>query len=111
MSTTGERATRTVYQETQDSPDFRELRKRLRRFVFPMSVAFLAWYVGYILLASYAHGFMAIKLIGNINVGLVVGLLQFVSTFTITTVYVRFAERRLDPLAEQIRTQVEGTAK
>ena len=36
---------------------------------------------------------MAIKLAGNITVGLVLGLLQFVSTFVITTLYVRFAGR------------------
>jgi uncharacterized membrane protein (DUF485 family) len=36
------------------------------------------------------------------------GLLQFVSTFAITTVYVKYANRNLDPLAERIREDVEG---
>src|ERR1700712_2498391 len=80
-------------------PEFQELRRRLRRFVFPMAGPFLAWYLLYVLLASYAPAFMAIKIAGNINVGLVFGLLQFVSTFLITFLYVRFADRRLDPLA------------
>lgn len=111
MSTTGERARRTVYQETQETADFQELRSRLRRFVFPASVGFLVWYLAYVLLASYAREFMAIKVLGNINVGLVIGLLQFVSTFAITTLYVRFADRRIDPLAEKIREQIEGTEK
>ena len=44
---------------------------------------------------------MSIKVLGNINVGLIFGLLQFVSTFAITAWYVTFADRRLDPLAEQ----------
>ena len=61
------------------SPEFAELRRRLRTFVFPVSVLFLAWYLVYVLLADYAHGFMSIKLVGNINVALVLGLLQFVS--------------------------------
>jgi uncharacterized membrane protein (DUF485 family) len=51
---------------------------------------------------------MAIKLVGNINVGLVFGLLQFVSTFLITFLYVRFADRKLDPLAGQLRSEIEG---
>jgi uncharacterized membrane protein (DUF485 family) len=46
---------------------------------------------------------MSYKLLGSINVGLVLGLLQFVSTFAITSVYIRYAERRLDPLSESIR--------
>lgn len=94
--------------EAHSSAEFRELRRRLRNFVFPMTVLFLTWYLLYVLLADYAHGFMSIKLLGNINVGLVLGLLQFVSTFAITAVYVRFANNRLDPLAENIRAEVEG---
>lgn len=107
MSTTGERSTRTVYEEVQSSPEFVDLRSRLRRFVFPMSAAFLAWYLIYVLLASYAPEFMAIKLIGNINIGLIIGLMQFVSTFVITTVYVRYANNYLDPAAERLCKRVE----
>ncbi|WP_344975787.1 DUF485 domain-containing protein [Salinactinospora qingdaonensis] len=92
----------------QASPEFQELRRRLRTFVFPMTAIFLGWYLLYVLVAAYAHDFMAIKLVGNINVGLVFGLLQFVSTFVITALYVRFAGRRLDPLGDKIRNEVEG---
>ncbi|MCP3799604.1 DUF485 domain-containing protein [Allokutzneria sp. A3M-2-11 16] len=91
----------------QASPEFGDLRRRLRRFVFPMTVLFLGWYLLYVILADYAHGFMSIKVVGNINVGLVLGLLQFVSTFLITTLYVRHANKNLDPLAEDLRRRVE----
>jgi uncharacterized membrane protein (DUF485 family) len=97
----------TVYEEVQQTPEFQDLRRRLRRFVFPMSVAFLLWYLLYVLLASFAPAFMATKLVGNINVGLVIGLLQFVSTFVITAVYVRYANRHLDPSAERLRAMIE----
>jgi uncharacterized membrane protein (DUF485 family) len=96
-----------TWDEVQASPDFVELRRRLRGFVFPATAAFLAWYLAYVLLATYARGFMGTKLLGNINVGLVLGLLQFVSTFLITWLYVRYANTRLDPLAERIRSQIE----
>ena len=43
----------------------------------------------------------------NITVGLLFGLGQFVSTFAITTVYVRWANRRFDPAAERLRRDVE----
>ena len=97
----------TIYEEVQRTPEFQELRHRLRGFVFPMSAAFLLWYLLYVLLASYAPAFMSIKLLGNINVGLVIGLLQFVSTFAITAVYVRYANRHLDPSAERLRVMIE----
>jgi uncharacterized membrane protein (DUF485 family) len=108
VSSTGERSTGTVYEQVQASPEFVQLRSRLRRFIFPMSVAFLVWYLAYVLLASYAPGFMAIRVVGHINVGLIIGLLQFVSTFAITTIYVRFANKHIDPAAEKLRERIEG---
>lgn len=94
----------------QASPEFAELRRKLRRFVFPMTALFLAWYATYVLLGAFAHDFMAIKVFGNINVGLLIGLGQFLSTFIITGLYVRFADRELDPRAAAIRSMVEGQA-
>jgi uncharacterized membrane protein (DUF485 family) len=73
-----------------------------------MTIAFFAWYLLYVVLSGFARDFMAIKLFGNINVALVFGLLQFVSTFGIAWAYARFAEKRLDPLADEIRHEVEG---
>jgi uncharacterized membrane protein (DUF485 family) len=95
----------------QASPEFQELRSKLRRFVFPMTAFFLLWYALYVLLGAFAHDFMAIKVIGNINVGLLLGLGQFVTTFAITGIYVRFANRELDPRAAAIRVELEGPAQ
>jgi uncharacterized membrane protein (DUF485 family) len=94
----------------QASPEFAELRRKLRRFVFPMTAFFLAWYATYVLLGAFAHDFMAIKVSGNINVGLLIGLGQFVTTFIITGLYVRFANRELDPRAAAIRAKLESRA-
>jgi uncharacterized membrane protein (DUF485 family) len=95
------------YLEIQASPEFRELRSRLRRFVFPMTAFFLLWYTTYVVLGAFAHDFMAIKVWGHINVGLLIGLGQFLTTFIITGAYVRFANREIDPRAEAIRTELE----
>ena len=72
-------------------------------------VAFLAWYVLYVLLVAYARPFMNTKVFGNINVGLLFGLLQFVSTFAIAIVYARYADRKMDPLAAELRPEIEGS--
>lgn len=92
----------------QASPEFQELRTRLRRFVFPMTAFFLVWYGLYVALGAFAHDFMAIRVFGNINVGLSIGLGQFLTTFVITGLYVRFANRELDPRASAIRDELEG---
>ena len=96
------------YLAAQASPEFQELRSRLRRFVFPMTAFFLIWYAAYVLLGAFAHDFMATKVLGNINVGLLIGLGQFLTTFVITGLYVRFANRELDPRAAAIRAELEG---
>ena len=98
-----------LFAQVQASPEFVELRRKLRRFIFPMSVAFLVWYLLYVLLAAYEPEFMSIKLSGDLTVGLLIGVLQFVSTFVITTIYVRYANKNLDPAAEQIRERMEGS--
>ena len=96
------------FEQVQSTEQFKELRKRHRSFVFPMAVAFLLGYFAYVLLADYAVDFMSTKVWGNINVGLILGLLQFVSTFAITGWYVSYSNRRLDPIAAEIRNEIEG---
>ena len=98
----------TSYEEVQASDEFVQLRTRFRGFVFPVTVGFLAWYFLFVLMSAYAKDFMSTKVIGNINVGIIFGLLQFVSTFAITTWYVRWADRELDPTADALRERIEG---
>jgi len=95
------------YEEVQSSAEFKQLRTRFRRFVFPVTGFFLAWYFLYVILAAYARDFMSTKVFGNVNIGLILGLLQFVSTFVITTIYARWADRQFDPTAQKLREHWE----
>ena len=97
----------SAYVEAEHSEKFQELRRRHRSIAFPLTAAFLAWYFLFVLLADYAHDFMATKLWGNITVGLLLGLGQFVSTFIITMVYARWANTKQDPVAERLRRHIE----
>lgn len=97
----------TDYQRVQRSPEFQDLRRRFRRFVFPMTALFLVWYFVYVLLANYAHDFMSQRVTGTITVGLLFGLGQFVSTFAITMIYARWANNRQDAVAAQLRDEIE----
>ncbi|MCX6396301.1 MAG: DUF485 domain-containing protein [Propionibacteriales bacterium] len=88
-----------VYARLHATAEFAELRHRYRAFVFPATLAFIAWYTLYVLLSMWAHDFMSHKLVGNINVALVFGLLQFLTTFGLAALYARYSNRHLDPLA------------
>ena len=96
------------YVAVQASPEFAALRKTLRGFIFPMTVAFFAWYALYVILSAFARGFMSTKVVGHINVALIFGLLQFVTTFLIAWLYARFADRKLDANADAIKARMES---
>ncbi|CAL9401695.1 hypothetical protein SUDANB19_01467 [Streptomyces sp. enrichment culture] len=96
------------YTDVQNSAEFGELRSRYRTFVFPLTVAFIVWYLLYVLLSNYAGGFMGTKVAGNLNVAFVLGLAQFVTTFLIAWWYSRFAAAKLDPKAHALKTRLEA---
>ncbi|GHD54533.1 membrane protein [Streptomyces mirabilis] len=94
----------------QESAEFAELRRSHRSFAFPLTVAFIAWYLLYVLLSNYAGDFMGTQVVGNINVALVLGLAQFLTTFLIAWWYSRYAAAKLDPKGEAIKSRLEGDA-
>ncbi|MER8223357.1 DUF485 domain-containing protein [Streptomyces sp. NPDC094143] len=98
------------FTEVQQSAEFGELRRSYRSFAFPLTVAFIAWYLLYVLLSNYAGGLMGTKLFGNINVAFVLGVAQFVTTFLIAWWYSKHAAAKLDPKAEAIKSRMEGGA-
>jgi uncharacterized membrane protein (DUF485 family) len=98
---------RIDYIAEENSPRFRELKRTHRSFVFPLSAFFLVWYFVYVLLAGFAKDFMSQPVFGDINVGLLIGLGQFVTTFGITIWYVWFANNKLDPKSAAIREDLE----
>ncbi|WP_410669015.1 DUF485 domain-containing protein [Amycolatopsis sp. cmx-4-68] len=93
------------YAGIQASREFVSLRRRFRAFVFPLSFAFFAWYMTYVLLAAYAHDFMSRKVFGQVNVGILFGIGQFASTALVTWLYLRYARRRLDPRVAELRAR------
>lgn len=96
------------FQAVQRSEEFGRLRSSFRSFAIPMTVAFLVWYFAYVLLSTYAEGLMSTPVIGNLNLGLLMGISQFLMTFLITWLYIRHANRNLDPIAENLRDELEG---
>ena len=96
------------YEAFEKTPQFLHMKKTRNRFVVPLSIFFLVWYIAYVLAAAYARDFMATPVFGSINIGLLLGLAQFVTTFAITMSYVTFANRKIDPLTEELRGELEG---
>ena len=73
-----------------------------------MTVAFFLWYALYVILSAYARDFMGTVVVGNINVALIFGLLQFVTTFVIAWLYAALRRPQLDPVADEIPSRAAG---
>ncbi|WP_304451983.1 DUF485 domain-containing protein [Nocardiopsis sp. YSL2] len=95
-----------AYIAMHGDPRFLALKRSLYSFIFPMSIAFLAWYLLYVLLSAFGRDFMGTVLFGSVNVALVFGILQFVSTFGIAILYTGYARKRLDAQATELREEL-----
>ena len=92
-----------IYLEVQRSDAFQEVRRRYRRFVFPGVAAFFTWYVAYVVTATAAPGLMARPVAGAVNVAMLAGLGQFLTTFLLTWAYARHARLCRDRAALDLR--------
>lgn len=91
-----------------ESKEFGDLRRTFRGFAFPVTIGFLAWYLFYIVTATFAVDFVETRVYGAINLGMVLGLAQFATAGLITWAYVHFADTKIDPATEAIRAEMEN---
>lgn len=95
------------YRYVQGTEEFSKLRSTFRSFTMPLTVAGLVWYIGYVLVATYAGDFFGNSVPVFGNVGILLGVLQFVTTFLITWLYIGFANKKLEPKQAAIREDME----
>lgn len=98
---------RQSYQRLRPTSGSTELKRVYLSWVTPVTVAFMVWYLLYVIGSNWAPGLMGTQLVGNINVALGWGLLQVATTFGIAWAYQRHSARRLDPLADESRADFE----
>jgi uncharacterized membrane protein (DUF485 family) len=96
----GEEDPRIDWQAAEESPEFKELVRRQKRFVVPCTIFFFAWYFGFIILAGYAEDFMGSSIHEGFTVGYLLALTQFVMVWVLGWMYLRQADRVFDPLRE-----------
>ena len=106
MSTMPEQ--RVDWDAIEQSPEFKELVAQRRKFVLPATIFFLAWYLGFILLAGYAPDFMAESVYEGLTVGYCLALTQFVMVFTLGYLYLRRSDKVYDPLAARVVQKATG---
>jgi uncharacterized membrane protein (DUF485 family) len=103
----------TVVEAVGRDPELTELENRHNRFVWPVTVFFLVYYLSLNVLAGAAREFMGRKIFGEFTFGYLFALSQFVMAFIVAWAYTRFANRRIDPLATDLRGKLhdKGVAR
>jgi uncharacterized membrane protein (DUF485 family) len=96
-----------IWEATQASTKFQNLRKSYRGFAFPLTIAFLVWYFLYVVLSAFAREWVATPVVGHINIAFVLGVLQFLTTFLIAWLYERHSSKKLDAASDELKHEVE----
>ena len=95
------------WERIEQSPEFQELVHKRRSFVLPATIFFLAYYMGFILLAGYAEDFMASSVYQGLTVGYCLALTQFLMVFVLGIMYLRRSANEYDPLAQRVVDMAE----
>ena len=96
----------TATEAVGKDPEMVELENRHRRFVWPITVFFLAYYLALPILAGTAPDLMGTKVFGEFTFGYLFALSEFLMAFVVAWVYARWAARRMDPLATDLREKL-----
>jgi uncharacterized membrane protein (DUF485 family) len=71
------------------------------RFLVPMTIIFMVGYIGLTVIAGFAKGLMAVKIVGSLNLGFALIGLNYILSWILALVYERIANRIFDPLASK----------
>jgi uncharacterized membrane protein (DUF485 family) len=69
------------------------------RFLVPMTIIFMVGYIGLTVIAGFAKGLMAVKVVGSLNLGFALIAFNYVLSWVLALVYERIANKIFDPLA------------
>ena len=89
------------WQAVERSPEFRELVKRRKRFLIPVTVVWLGIFLTYLLLSALAPDIMGNEVALGFTLGFVISAAQVLMTWAVTWLYLRQADRVFEPLEER----------
>lgn len=89
-------------------PEYHALMQKRTRLVWPLLVLTVVSYVGFILAIAFIPSALGKPVAegGVVSIGIVLGLALIVLNFVITLLYVRGANRHIEPLIKQVHAAV-----
>lgn len=85
-----------------------ELIAKKLRYLVPMAIIFIVGYIGLTVLAGFAKGVLALKVVGGFNLGFLLIACNYVLSWMLAIVYARIANTVFDPRARELATAMAG---
>jgi uncharacterized membrane protein (DUF485 family) len=89
--------TQPDWRSVERSPEFRELVRRRKAFLVPITVFWAAFFLAYLLLAAFAPALMGERVLG-VSLGFLLSVAQVLMTWLVTFLYLRRAGQVFEPL-------------
>jgi uncharacterized membrane protein (DUF485 family) len=86
-----------------DQPALDELASRRFRVALVLTGAMMVIYFGFILLVAFGKSFLGNLVTDGLSLGILLGVLVILSTWVLTWIYVRWANRTYEPAADRLR--------
>lgn len=102
-------ADKTEWDRIAEAPEFKDLIATKKLFIIPAFIFFVIYYFLLPILVGYAPSFMAIKVVGVVNIAYLFALSQFVMAWIVAALYVK-AAGNFDRLAKDILENAETRA-
>lgn len=92
------------FEMIEQTEEFKELKRRKYRFIFPVPILFIVYYLLFIVMSAYQQDLMAKFVLGNLTFGYLFGISYYLVIWILAFVYV-FKARQYDRLVEEIKAK------
>jgi uncharacterized membrane protein (DUF485 family) len=86
----------------------KELIAEKLKYLVPMTIIFIVSYIGLTAFAGFAKDLIGRKVVGSVNLGFALIVLNYLLSWTLAIVYGRVAAGKFDPLAARAVMEISG---
>jgi len=86
-----------------EDPEFKDLVSRKNRISIQLTAVTLIIYYGFIYLIAFKRDLFGAKAVGNVTVGILLGIGVILACWLLTGVYVRWANRNYDSMVARLQ--------
>lgn len=90
-----------VYEKIEQSEEFKALKRKKYKFIFPVPILFFLYYLTFPILSAYAKPLMTTIVFGNFTFGYLFGISYYLVIWTLAFIYVAVArsyDRQVDEI-------------